>query len=99
MSKQKLMAIDGNSILNRAFYGLPELLTTSDGIYTNGIYVFLNIMHKFIEEENPEYICVAFDLKAPTFSTINTKVTRQTGKECRKSSGFRFPCLRKFWMQ
>jgi len=40
MSKQKLMAIDGNSILNRAFYGLPELLTTSDGIYTNGIYVF-----------------------------------------------------------
>ncbi|WP_265443667.1 DNA polymerase I [Acetivibrio straminisolvens] len=67
MSKQKLMAIDGNSILNRAFYGLRELLVTSDGTYTNGIYGFINIMQKFIEEEKPQYICVAFDLKAPTF--------------------------------
>ncbi|HOM03595.1 MAG TPA: DNA polymerase I [Acetivibrio sp.] len=67
MSKQKLMAIDGNSILNRAFYGLRELLVTSDGTYTNGIYGFLNIIQKFIEEEKPQYICVAFDLKAPTF--------------------------------
>ncbi|ODM25256.1 DNA polymerase I [Acetivibrio mesophilus] len=67
MSKQKLMAIDGNSIINRAFYGLRELLVTSDGTYTNGIYGFINMMQKFIEEEKPQYICVAFDLKAPTF--------------------------------
>lgn len=67
MSKQKLMIIDGNSIINRAYYGLRELLVTSDGIYTNGIYGFINMLHKFVGEENPQYICVAFDLKAPTF--------------------------------
>lgn len=69
MKKQKLMLIDGNSILNRAFYGLQgtNLLATSDGLYTNAIYGFINIMNKYIEEENPQYLCVAFDLKAPTF--------------------------------
>jgi len=87
MSKQKLMAIDGNSILNRAFYGLPELLTTSDGIYTNGIYVFLNIMHKFIEEENPSTFALRSTLRLRLSGTINTKVTRQTGKECRRAPG------------
>ena len=65
----KLMLIDGNSILNRAFYGLqgPQLLATSDGLYTNAVYGFINILHKYMEEEKPGYICVAFDLKAPTF--------------------------------
>lgn len=67
MSEKKLMVIDGNSILNRAYYGLNQLLTTSDGTYTNGIYGFINVMQRYIEEENPQYICVAFDLKAPTF--------------------------------
>jgi DNA polymerase-1 len=63
------MVIDGNSILNRAFYGLQgaNLLATSDGLYTNAVFGFINIMNKFIEEENPQYLCVAFDLKAPTF--------------------------------
>lgn len=69
MSSRKLMIIDGNSIMNRAFYGLQghQLLSTSDGLYTNAIYGFINILHKYINEENPGYICVAFDLKAPTF--------------------------------
>jgi len=69
MSNGKLMIIDGNSILNRAFYGLQgkQLLATSDGLYTNAVYGFLNILHKYIEEEKPQYLCVAFDLKAPTF--------------------------------
>lgn len=69
MNKQKLMIIDGNSILNRAFYGLQgaNLLATSDGLYTNAVYGFINIMNKYVEEENPQYMCVAFDLKAPTF--------------------------------
>ncbi|TYQ13333.1 UNVERIFIED_CONTAM: DNA polymerase I [Acetivibrio alkalicellulosi] len=66
MNKQKLMIIDGNSILNRAFYGV-QFLSTSDGIFTNAVYGFINIMNKFLEEEKPDYICVAFDLKAPTF--------------------------------
>lgn len=63
---EKLMLIDGHSILNRAFYGIPDL-TNSEGIHTNAMYGFLNIMFKFIDEEHPDYITVAFDLSAPTF--------------------------------
>lgn len=62
----KLLLIDGNSILNRAFYGLPEM-TNSQGLHTNAILGFLNIMFKFLEEEQPTHLMVAFDLKAPTF--------------------------------
>ena len=65
MSK-KLILIDGHSILNRAFYGVPDL-TNSEGIHTNAMYGFLNIMFKFIDEEKPDYITVAFDVHAPTF--------------------------------
>lgn len=66
---EKIMIIDGNSILNRAFYGLQgaKLLTTSGGLHTNAVYGFINILNKYLEEEKPEYLCVAFDLKAPTF--------------------------------
>ncbi len=66
---KKLVAIDGNSIMNRAFYGImnSKMLMTSEGVYTNAIFGFLSILFKLLNEENPEYICVAFDLKAPTF--------------------------------
>ncbi len=63
---KNLLIIDGNSIVNRAFYGI-KLLTNKFGLFTNGIYGFLKIMFKHIEELEPDYICVAFDLKAPTF--------------------------------
>lgn len=63
---EKLLIIDGNSIINRAFYGI-RMLTNKHGLYTNGIYGFLNIMFKNLEELCPEYIAVAFDLKSPTF--------------------------------
>ncbi|MDY2628236.1 MAG: DNA polymerase I [Lachnospiraceae bacterium] len=62
----KIVLIDGHSIINRAFYGVPEL-TNSQGLHTNGIYGFLNIMFKILEEEQPDYLAVAFDVKAPTF--------------------------------
>lgn len=62
----KVLAIDGNSILNRAFYGIKQL-TTKDGRYTNGIYGFMNIFLKLCEEVQPQGVAVAFDLKAPTF--------------------------------
>ena len=65
MSK-KLILIDGHSILNRAFFGIPDL-TNSERIHTNAMYGFLNIMFKFIDEEKPDYITVAFDLSEPTF--------------------------------
>lgn len=58
--------IDGHSILNRAYYGLPDL-TNSEGLHTNAIYGFLNIMFRILEEEKPDYLGVAFDLSAPTF--------------------------------
>lgn len=63
---EKLVLIDGHSILNRAFYGLPDL-TNSEGLHTNAIYGFLTIMFKILEEEKPEYLTVAFDVHAPTF--------------------------------
>jgi len=62
----KIVLIDGHSILNRAFYGVPDL-TNSEGLHTNAIYGFLNIMFKVLEEEKPEYLTVAFDVHAPTF--------------------------------
>lgn len=62
----KLMLIDGNSVLNRAFYGVPPL-TNSKGFYTNAIYGFMNILHRHIEEDKPDLICVAFDMKAKTY--------------------------------
>ena len=62
----KLLAIDGNSILNRAFYGI-KLLTAKNGQYTNAVYGFINILFKLLESENPDAVCVAFDLKATTF--------------------------------
>lgn len=62
----KLLAIDGNSIINRAFYGI-KLLTTKDGRYTNGIYGFINILNKLLESEQPDCVAVAFDLRAPSF--------------------------------
>ena len=65
---KKLVVIDGNSILNRAFYGIMgnKMLMTNDGTYTNAVYGFLAIMFKMLEDENPEYLAIAFDVKAPT---------------------------------
>ena len=65
---KKLILIDGNSIMNRAFYGImgSKALTTKDGKYTNAIYGFLAILFKLLEDEKPDYIGVTFDLKAPT---------------------------------
>ena len=62
----KLLAIDGNSIINRAFYGI-KLLSTKDGVYTNAIYGFINILNRLCENEQADGVAIAFDLKAPTF--------------------------------
>lgn len=65
---EKLVVIDGNSILNRAFYGImsSRMLQTADGTYTNAVYGFLAIMFKLLEDVNPDYLVVAFDVKHPT---------------------------------
>lgn len=62
----KIVLVDGHSILNRAFYGVPDL-SNAEGLHTNAVYGFLNILFKILDEENPEYLVVAFDVKAPTF--------------------------------
>ncbi|MCT4543994.1 MAG: DNA polymerase I [Vallitalea sp.] len=66
MSNEKVLLVDGNSIMNRAYYGLP-LLSNSEGLYTNAVLGFLNIVLKAIKDEQATHIAVAFDLKAPTF--------------------------------
>lgn len=63
---EKILLIDGHSILNRAFYGLPDL-TNSEGMHTGAVYGFLNILFRILEEEKPDYLTVAFDLHEPTF--------------------------------
>ena len=65
MSK-KMVLIDGHSILNRAFFGIPDL-TNSEGLHTNAIYGFLNILFKILDEEKPDYLTVAFYRSEPTF--------------------------------
>ena len=64
--RKKLILIDGHSILNRAFFGIPDL-TNSEGLHTNAVYGFLNILFKILEEEQPNYLTVAFDVSQPTF--------------------------------
>ncbi len=66
MKREKILLIDGHSILSRAFYGVP-FLNNKEGIPTNGIYGFLNILFKEIELEETEYVAVAFDVPKPTF--------------------------------
>ena len=65
----KLMILDGNSVINRAFFGVKPL-TTREGLYTHAIYGFLNILERMEKEENPDAVCVAFDLHGPTFRHV-----------------------------
>ncbi|HHV18162.1 MAG TPA: DNA polymerase I, partial [Thermoanaerobacterales bacterium] len=63
---RKMLLIDGNSLLHRAFHALPPL-RTSKGVHTNAVYGFLNMLFRIMQEEKPDYITVAFDKKGPTF--------------------------------
>jgi len=63
---EKLVLIDGNSLINRAFYAMP-VLSTKDGVFTNAVYGFMNMFFKMLNDEKPKYVAVAFDLKSPTF--------------------------------
>ena len=64
--QKKLILIDGHSIINRAFYGMPDL-TNSKGVHTGAVYGFLNILFRILDEEKADYLIVAFDEHAPTF--------------------------------
>ncbi len=89
----KLVLIDGNSIMNRAFYGVPEL-TNKEGLHTNAVYGFLNIMFKIMEEEEPTHIMVAFDEKAPTFRHKMYEDYKGTRKAMPDELGEQMPVIR-----
>ena len=80
----KLVLIDGHSILNRAFYGVPDL-TNAEGLHTNAVYGFLNIMLKILEEEKADHLAVAFDLPELPSATKCLMHTRGPESLCPKS--------------
>ena len=88
-----LLALDGNSIVNRAFYGVRPL-TTRDGFYTNAIYGFLNILQKLLDETKPEALCVTFDQKAPTFRHLAYEGYKGTRKPMPEELAMQMPVLR-----
>lgn len=88
-----LLALDGNSIVNRAFYGVRPL-TTRDGLYTNAIYGFLNILQKLLDETDPEALCVTFDKKAPTFRHQAYEAYKGTRKPMPEELAMQMPVLR-----
>ena len=87
----KLMIIDGNSIVNRAFYGVRPL-NAPDGTPTNAVYGFLTIFQRIYDEQKPDAVCVSFDLKAPTFAIRSTTATRHSASRCRRSLRCRCRC-------
>lgn len=93
VDKKIIMIIDGSSLLHRAFYALP-LLNTKKGLYTNGVYGFLTMLYKVREEHNPDYICVAFDKKGPTFRHREYKDYKGTRQQTPSELAQQFPLVK-----
>lgn len=89
----KLLVLDGNSIFNRAFYGI-KLLTTKDGFYTNAIYGFLTMLNKLKEEITPDAVAIAFDTKSPTFRHKSYKEYKANRKGMPEELALQFPVLK-----
>ena len=90
----RLLVIDGNSIANRAFYGI-KLLTTKDGRYTNAIFGFLNILLSLLKESEPDEVAVAFDLKAPPSATRCTTGYKATRHKMPDELAAQLPVIRR----
>ncbi len=93
MKAFKLLAIDGNSIVNRAFYGI-RMLNAPDGTPTNGIYGFITILQRLIDEEKPDGLCVAFDLRAPTFRHLQYEGYKAQRKGMPEELALQMPILK-----
>ena len=89
----KFMIIDGNSLINRAFYGVRPL-STKEGIHTNAIFGFLNTYFKLLEEEKPQNACVCFDLKAPTFRHLQYEGYKATRKGMPEELAMQMPYIK-----
>ncbi|EJO5346454.1 DNA polymerase I [Clostridium botulinum] len=93
MNKERLLILDSNSLLNRAFYALPDLMT-EEGIHTNAIYGFINMLLKMKEEINPDYIVATFDRKAPTFRHEEYKDYKAGRKKMPEELAQQFPIVK-----
>ena len=93
----KLLAIDGNSLINRAFYGI-KLLSTKDGKYTNAVYGFINILFKLMENEQPDGVAVAFDIKKPTFRHLKYEAYKAGRHAMPDELREQFPLVKE-WLQ
>ncbi len=93
MKKFKLMAIDGNSIVNRAYYGI-RMLNAPDGTPTNGIYGFITILQRLLDEEAPDGVCVTFDLRAPTFRHLQYEGYKAQRKGMPEELAVQMPILK-----
>ena len=94
MRKKRIVAIDGNSLINRAFYALPQM-TTREGTHTNAVYGFMGMIGSVISTLNPEYICVAFDLKEPTFRHREYSEYKAGRKKMPLELAEQFPLIKK----
>ena len=93
MKAFKLLAIDGNSIVNRAFFGI-RMLNAPDGTPTNGIYGFITIFQRLLDEEKPDGVCVAFDLRAPTFRHLRYEGYKAQRKGMPEELAVQMPILK-----
>lgn len=89
----RLMILDGNSVINRAFYGV-RLLSTKDGLFTNAVYGFLNILSSLQTEVKPDAVCVAFDRKAKTFRHLRYEAYKGTRKPMPEELAQQLPLMR-----
>ena len=94
MDSKKLVLVDGHSILNRAFYGMPDL-TNAAGLHTGAVYGFLNILFKILDEEKADYLTVAFDVHAPTFRHEMYKEYKGTRKAMPEELREQVPLVKK----
>ena len=92
--RKKLVLVDGHSILNRAFYGMPDL-TNAAGVHTGAVYGFLNILFKILDEEKADYLTVAFDVHAPTFRHETYKEYKGTRKPMPEELREQVPLVKK----
>ena len=92
--EKALVIIDGNSLLNRAYYAIQRPMITAEGMYTQGIYGFLNMLNKILADYSPEYIAVAFDRKAPTFRHLEYSEYKAGRKKMPPELAMEFPVLK-----
>ena len=90
---KKLMVIDGNSIVNRSFYGVRPL-TTRDGLYTNAVYGFVTTLQRLLDEEEPEALCVTFDRREPTFRHLEYELYKAQRKGMPEELAQQMPVLK-----